>query len=366
MTRILVIDDEAPLREEILDILSFEGFEAVGATNGREGLDLAKSLQPDLIICDVMMPEMDGYAVLKALQVDDGSHPIPFIFSTAKSDNRDVRFGMALGADDYLTKPFTHEELLSAIHVRLERHSRIINFTRQELHVGNEKLIRTLAHEVKNPLTAMKLSTALIESQFLHTLPAEMQDMMSVYRTGNNRIIHLLQQIVFQARLESGSIDARFVAHNQCVTSLWALLTGVVNLSRNFAYERPQGEIMFDLDDQEMQITCNLDTLRHALAEIVSNALDFSSSDQPVVISQIKQDDNLVITIRNYGTLTEAQTIKNILHNRPTKRDTAKSKGLGLGLTLAQHIITLHNGSLQLDETFTDGTTLVVHLPLNA
>jgi DNA-binding NarL/FixJ family response regulator/anti-sigma regulatory factor (Ser/Thr protein kinase) len=117
----LVIEDEAPLRQEILESLGFEGFEATGAENGWAGVQMARDRAPDLVICDIMMPELDGYGVLEALRSDSTTATTPFIFLTAKSLRDDMRRGMELGADDYITKPFSSTELLAAVRARLDR-----------------------------------------------------------------------------------------------------------------------------------------------------------------------------------------------------------------------------------------------------
>lgn len=122
MKKILVIEDEPEMRRNLLTILAMEKFEPLGAHNGRAGLELAKSTKPDLILCDVMMPELDGYGVLKALREDKSTVAIPFIFLTAKGEKVDQRNGMNKGADDYLTKPIGRSDLLDAINARLNRH----------------------------------------------------------------------------------------------------------------------------------------------------------------------------------------------------------------------------------------------------
>jgi DNA-binding NarL/FixJ family response regulator len=118
---ILVIEDEPQMRRNIVSILRMEGYEAFEAENGRMGIVLASRQRPDLIVCDVMMPELDGYGVLRALQDDPATMTIPFLFLTAKSSPADVREGMNLGADDYLVKPVRRMDLLAAIRARLAR-----------------------------------------------------------------------------------------------------------------------------------------------------------------------------------------------------------------------------------------------------
>lgn len=133
MKKILVIEDEQILQENILEILEGAGFNTIGAENGHVGVTWAWEHKPDLIVCDVMMPELDGYEVLKLLRQDPVTATIPFIFLTAKADKADFRRGMDLGADDYLTKPFTTTELLGAIAARLERQAAIARSAEQKL-----------------------------------------------------------------------------------------------------------------------------------------------------------------------------------------------------------------------------------------
>ncbi|MBD6617436.1 EAL domain-containing response regulator [Komarekiella sp. 'clone 1'] len=123
MPKILVIEDEEAVRENILDLLEAESFEIIAAANGRIGLQMAIAEIPDIILCDMMMPEIDGFGVLTTLRQDPLTATIPFIFLTAKSAKSDFRQGMNMGADDYITKPFTRGELLSAIMNRLEKHA---------------------------------------------------------------------------------------------------------------------------------------------------------------------------------------------------------------------------------------------------
>ncbi|NWF61959.1 MAG: EAL domain-containing response regulator [Fischerella sp.] len=121
MTKILVIEDEKSVRENLVELLEAEDFETICAANGQVGLHLALTEAPDLILCDLMMPELDGYGVLTTLRQELLTATIPFIFLTAKATKSDFRQGMDLGADDYITKPFTRAELLSAIDSRLQK-----------------------------------------------------------------------------------------------------------------------------------------------------------------------------------------------------------------------------------------------------
>lgn len=124
--RILVVEDEPQMRTNIATILRMEGYEVFEAQHGKEGVEAARRRQPDLIFCDISMPELDGHGVLSELRSDAGTAAIPFVFLTARGDKPDVRKGMNLGADDYLIKPVDVDDLLSAIHARLQRKEQMV------------------------------------------------------------------------------------------------------------------------------------------------------------------------------------------------------------------------------------------------
>ncbi|PSB17608.1 response regulator [Phormidesmis priestleyi ULC007] len=149
MKKILVIEDEQTVRESILDLLEAEGFSGLGGENGNVGLQLARDNHPDLILCDVQMPDLDGYSVLTHLRQVADTADIPFIFLTARGTKADVRYGMELGADDYLTKPCTATELLGAISGRLEKQAALLErYNKQTARTQTEDIARSAPRNV--------------------------------------------------------------------------------------------------------------------------------------------------------------------------------------------------------------------------
>ncbi|MEI8112112.1 MAG: response regulator [Bacteroidia bacterium] len=154
MAKILIIEDTFELRESIADALRLEGYEVFLAIDGESGIKLAWECMPDLILCDILMPGMDGYDVLQALKTNFGQLPFPFIFITALSERKNFREGMELGADDYLVKPFTVYELLKAINIRLKKHQSV------------EKRIKAQIVKIENDLsTRIEELNGQLESQ---------------------------------------------------------------------------------------------------------------------------------------------------------------------------------------------------------
>ncbi len=171
MTKILIIEDEDMLHGEVSEWLTFEGYEVFSAKDGVAGLECAFRDLPDLIVCDIMMPRLDGYGVLLEMRSNLGTAAIPFIFVTAKVTTEDIRRGMILGADDYLTKPFERMDLLQAIQTRLAKkaaleqdHQCDVEQLQTALEQEHEqrllkvKMVAMFSHDFRNPLTSIMSS----------------------------------------------------------------------------------------------------------------------------------------------------------------------------------------------------------------
>ena len=161
MSKILVIEDQPQMRRNLVTILELEGYEVIAAENGQAGLDLARTAKPDVILCDVMMPELDGHTVLQTLRSERDTATVPFLFLTAKGDKLDLRAGMNLGADDYLVKPVSREDLLAAVHVRLKRRRA------HEAEVSSAKSIGSFNPDFSSPQPLEKLGLTKREAEVL-------------------------------------------------------------------------------------------------------------------------------------------------------------------------------------------------------
>ncbi|NER36536.1 MAG: response regulator [Oscillatoria sp. SIO1A7] len=208
MKTILVIEDEKPVLTNIVEILESGGFQAIGAENGADGIQLAKERKPDLILCDIMMPLMDGHGVLSELRSETATATIPFIFLTAKADKTDLREGMNLGADDYLTKPFRRKELLMAVNARLEKQAAMLeryagerNLAEtlrskmqdlEQLNQTRDELLMKLIEDLSNPLSKINLAIKMLKN----TPPGASRDRyLEILQEEFNREISLLNQV---------------------------------------------------------------------------------------------------------------------------------------------------------------------------
>lgn len=215
--KILVIEDEAQIREEVSDWLQFEGYEIVAAANGRLGLAAIEQENPDLILCDITMPQMDGYEVLIEVRANQKHATTPFIFLTAAADRDSLRKGMSLGADDYLTKPFTLEEVLGAIRTRLQRHatqtqqgqyhidvlSSALNQERKQ-NLLKSRLIALFSHDFRNPLATILMSSSVIRNYADRLPPARKQQVLNRIDGAVHSLTQMLDDMLIIAELESG------------------------------------------------------------------------------------------------------------------------------------------------------------------
>lgn len=184
---ILVIEDNEDVRENIEEILDLAGYDVEVAKNGKEGVKKAKEFMPDLILCDIMMPEMDGYDVIYFLGLDPLTSCIPFIFLTAKSEKEDFRKGMELGADDYLTKPFDDVTLVKAIEQRLAKSNKV------------QELLKRVGGEVNDDLT---------EGVFKHTKTKKLEPKSFIYLE-NSSPVYLYKVLKGQVKLFTTSEEGK-------------------------------------------------------------------------------------------------------------------------------------------------------------
>ena len=364
MTKILVVEDEAPLRESIVDTLLFEGFDVLEAVNGKEGLQLATAENPDLIVCDVAMPELNGYELLDKLREDLSTANLPFIFLTARSDRSFMRHGMELGADDYVTKPFSHADLLAAIRSRLKRHYSYKESAQSELDQIKTELTRRIAHELRTPLTSIAAVQDIVEMQIDYLSIDELKELLTIQRSGSQRLQHLIEQTVMLTELKAGKLSRSTVSEKGMPTSIWDILTAATNTARKFAYKNNELPINVNDRGSEARVQCSPAALRHALAELIGNALTYSPERGEVNVDQWVEDDCIWISIEDHGAgIADLEAA--IAEFEQVDRQHNEQQGMGLGLPLAKQIAEAHGGTLEVSSN-NNGTQIVTRLPLYA
>jgi two-component system sensor histidine kinase/response regulator len=365
MTKILVIEDEAPVLENIIELLEFEGgFEVIGAENGVIGLQRAQEHVPDLIICDITMPEMDGYEVLLEVRKRPKIATTPFMFLTARADRSFMRHGMEIGADDYLTKPFSSAELMAAILARLERHQMTVKETERDLEEAKSQLVQMVAHELRTPLVSIEMASALIADKLNELSPAHIQELMAHVTRGSERLHHLVEQMVLTTRLKAGVLTPELVIEQGLRMPVSDLLMVVIDLARRFAPRHPDVAVRLETKDGEAVIQLDAQALKHALAELVTNAISFSPEGEEVGVLQWVANGSVWIQIVDHGPGIPAEHLDQAQDEfQQINRHVQEQQGMGMGLPLARQIIGVHGGTLEIKSVVGQGTQVTVKLP---
>jgi len=365
MTKILVIDDEQDLLEEVVIALQYEGYDVVTAVNGKLGVQTALKEHPDLIISDIMMPELDGYGVLKALQQDITTASIPLIFLTAKASIEFIREGMALGADDYVTKPFTTDTLLAAIETRLGRYATFMEISQRELSEVKKRFAHMVTHELRTPLTGMTMAQQLMQMQGASIPPGELNELIEIMARGNQRLTQVIDQVTYYTKVDLGLLTQELISGHCQPVPVWPMLIGAVDQARRFLHDGYERQIQMIEPNQISAVVADLFSLKHAFVEIINNALKYSAADSTVTVSQWVEDDVLAIQVEDSGIGIHAAKLDSIFGAfEQIDRETNEQQGIGLGLWLANNIIYAHSGKLDINSSLGEGTRVLIQLPI--
>lgn len=363
MTRILVVEDEVPILENILEALELEGFEVRGETNGRLGLQGAREMQPDLIICDITMPVMNGYEMLLGVRSDPQIASIPFIFLTANVDRASMRLGMESGADDYITKPFRIDELLTAIESRLERQKIIVTDYEDQMEQLRGSIIHALPHELRTPLTSILGYSELIVLDAEVLDKAQIVEMVTTINQNGQRLYRLTENFLVYAQTEVMRHDPerlRSLRTHQ-VSSPRSLIRSLAETEASRA-GRPN-DLRLDVEDvPSVQIL--EDNLRKIVEELINNAFKFSKPGSQVMVSARPQGAMYCLTITDHGLGMTPKEIARVDAYVQFERRLYEQQGAGLGLSIARRLAELHGGTLTITSTPKEQTTVEVCLPL--
>jgi two-component system, sensor histidine kinase and response regulator len=362
MAKILVIEDEDSIRENILELLEAENFQAVGATNGKIGIKIAIEQIPDLILCDMMMPEIDGQGVLKALRAEPITATIPFIFLTAKADKTDIRLGMELGADDYITKPCTPQELLKAIVIRLEKQKTISRQSQNKLDELRINISMSLPHELRTPLNAILGFSELILSEYDLLKQSDILDMIGHIQLSGNRLYRLIQNFLLYTELEMAATNPELLKEMRnsefiCVKSL---------LSEKARQQAKQANRTEDLQLNLQDSSVAIDSVRltKILEELLDNAFKFSPAGTPVCVSNLVENQTFMLSVKDQGRGMTPDQIAQLEAYIQFDRKLYQQAGLGLGLAIVQRLVELHEGELKIEILPNQATIVSVILPV--
>jgi signal transduction histidine kinase len=340
--KILIIEDEPAIRETLQDILEYNGHTVSTAPDGPTGLAAAAD-RPDLVLCDIGLPGIDGYEVLAALRQQPHGSEVPFIFLTARADRADQRRGMALGADDYITKPFTERDLLDAIAVRVSRQSRLRARVEQLIEQHRREISADWSHELMTPLTGVLGGLDLIELEGEGISQAELKDLLGLIRAGAERQQRLSRKLVRYFELERVKDAPARAQTDSCRAD-----TVVADAAQSAAVAEKRAQDLH-LACEPGEVALAADYLADAVTELVGNALRFSQPGQPVHVTGRRHERRYRIEILDEGPGLPAEQRERIGAFTQFDRNRHEQQGLGLGLAIARAVAEIGGGTLTLD-----------------
>jgi len=365
--RILLIEDDQALLEGMHDFLELSGYHVTTAENGLVALDVldADDSLPDLIVSDIMMPDMDGYQLLEAVRANQEWMRIPFIFLTAKTTRPDIRWGKQLGADDYLTKPFDVEDLLVAIESRLRRQTEMDQLNKNRLVEMQKNILNALHHEFRTPLHFVIAYSDLIISGDEELDPQELRSYLLEIHKGGERLMRLVEDVLLLVEMQT---DEAAKLYQLRKTDIHNLSDYVTNVIADFQVRAEEAGISLsyhaspDLPPIEGDGTFLSIAMRH----LVDNAIKFTKNHgSRVEISLTRDDGHVAITVTDDGigvSPKEHERLFDMFYQ--SNRDKLEQQGTGVGLAIVKHIADLHGGRVDLDSEPGKGASFTLYLPV--
>jgi DNA-binding response OmpR family regulator/anti-sigma regulatory factor (Ser/Thr protein kinase) len=364
--RILLIDDSEFILESTSTLLMFEGYDVITAPEGETGIKLATSENPDLIICDVSMPGLSGYDVVTAIRANPATATTPFIFLTAFTEKSKMREGMEKGANDYLTKPFTKKELVSAIDSQWKRSEKVETQIQSKVETVGKKLNYALPHEFRTVISQILGSITEMKDGAEVLTKEEIIETCDQVITVVNRLNRITDNFLLFTKLENytNSPEAITELRSGRTDEPFAPFSDVAELVAS-KYERADDvEILNPTFD--IAISMSSDLFHKLTDELIDNAFKFSKKGEKVEIDSkiVDNDGKLEIKITDHGIGMTAEQIKNITAFVQFQREELEQQGVGIGLTIAKKIVELHGGKFSIDSEKEQGTTVTFTIPL--
>src|SRR5687767_10458387 len=293
--KVLVIDDTEEIRMIITESLNLYGFVTMSAEDGTTGVEMARKNMPDLIICDINMPNMDGYATLTALREEDSTATIPFIFLSGASDKLNMRRGMELGADDYLTKPFTHKELMAAVNARLEKHADLKRESEKKLDELRGNITMALPHELRTPLNGILGLANIMIDDYANMPPEEVLESAKYIHESASRLHRLIENFLLHSQIELMASEQKKIetASNSIPVEVEQIIPEIAR--KVAARFKREADLVVEISAGTLLIPA--DHFKKIVEELVDNAFKFSESGKHVRISSTISAGGFLLTI---------------------------------------------------------------------
>ena len=362
--KILIVDDVVSNVLLLKILLTNEKFQVCTASNGKMCIEMAKSEHPDLILLDVMMPDLNGFDTAVILKKDPETQDIPIIFLTALNNPSDLVKGFQVGANDFLTKPFNKEELIMRVmhQIQLVAAKRIIIRQNEELKrtISNrDKMYSVIAHDLRSPMASIRMVLNLAVNVVSKDIVGEeIFGLLDKANRESEETHDLLDNLLKWTKSQTGRLS---VVYQEL--DLDDIVPGVVDIFRMIA-EMKKIELKYIPADEKLIVHADNDMIKTIIRNFLSNAVKFTPEGKSVEVFYKREGDFARISVRDHGVGIEPDRVEAIFHTGETTYGTGGEEGSGLGLQLCQDFARKNGGDARVESTLGEGSTFSFTIPL--
>lgn len=363
--KILIVDDVMSNVLLLKVLLTNEKFAIATASNGRQALEQVEKENPDLVLLDVMMPDMSGFEVAQHLKSNPQTAEIPIIFLTALNSTADIVKGFQVGANDFISKPFNKEELIIRVthQISLVAAKRLILSKTEELQrtiAGRDKLYSVIAHDLRSPMGSIKM----VLNMLILNLPAEkigieMYELLTMANQTTEDVFSLLDNLLKWTKSRIGKLnvvyqDVDLVEVTDGVIEIFSMVASLKKIR------------IHEMKPEKMMVNADIDMLKTVVRNLLSNAIKFSKENSEVLVKMEEVDGMAVVSVQDYGCGISEEGQKKLLHTDThfSTFGTNNEEGSGLGLLLCKDFVVKNGGKLWFTSKEGEGSIFSFSIPV--
>ena len=363
--KILIVDDVMSNVLLLKVLLTNEKFAIATASNGRQALEQVEKENPDLVLLDVMMPDMSGFEVAQHLKSNPNTADIPIIFLTALNSTADIVKGFQVGANDFISKPFNKEELIIRVthQISLVAAKRLILSKTEELQrtiAGRDKLYSVIAHDLRSPMGSIKMVlNMLILNLPSEKIGAEMYELLTMANQTTEDVFSLLDNLLKWTKSQIGKLNVVYQD-----VDLVEVTDGVIEI---FSMVASLKKIKIrEMKPEKMMVNADIDMLKTVVRNLLSNAIKFSKENSEVLVKMEEVDGMAVVSVQDYGCGISEEGQKKLLHTDThfSTFGTNNEEGSGLGLLLCKDFVVKNGGKLWFTSKEGEGSIFSFSIPV--
>ena len=362
--KILIVDDVVSNVLLLKILLTNEKFQVCTASNGKQCIEVAQNEHPDLILLDVMMPDLNGFDTAVILKKDPSTQEIPIIFLTALNNPNDLVKGFQVGANDFLTKPFNKEELVMRVmhQIQLVAAKRIIVRQNEELKrtISNrDKMYSVIAHDLRSPMASIRMVLNLaVNVVSPETVGEEIFGLLDKANRESEETHDLLDNLLKWTKSQTGRLNVVYQD-----IDLDDIVPGVVDIFKMIA-EMKKIDLKYLPAEEKLIVRADNDMIKTIIRNFLSNAVKFTPAGKGIEVFYTREGDFARISVRDHGVGVAPERVETIFHKGETTYGTGGEEGSGLGLQLCQDFARKNGGEAQVESTLGEGSTFSFTIPL--